>query len=123
MVADRRRASRYRFIADAEVIEILSDTRLKTRTSDLSIGGCFLDTLNPFPKGTEVRVKILHAGAAFTALGRVAFRVANLGMGVAFTNIDGNQVAVLQKWLLQAKGESNSVDLDPADGSIGTSRT
>jgi PilZ domain len=102
MEADRRSTPRYRFVADAEVIEILADTRLKAQTSDLSIGGCFLDMLNPSPRGTEIRVRISHAGSTFTALGRVAFLVPNIGMGVAFTNIDGNQISVLQQWLLQA---------------------
>jgi len=102
MGADRRGTPRYRFIAEAEVIEILADTKLKARTSDLSIGGCFLDMLNPSPKGTEIQVRISHADATFTALGRVAFVVPNIGMGVAFTNVDGNQIAVLHRWLLLA---------------------
>jgi PilZ domain len=99
MEEDRRSAPRYRLIADAEVIEILSDTQLKARTSDLSIGGCFLDMLNPSPRGTEIRVRISHAASTFTAFGRVAFVVPNIGMGVAFTKVDGDQVAVLQGWL------------------------
>ena len=105
MVAERRSAPRYRFIADAEVIEILSNTKLVARTSDLSVGGCFLDMLNPSPKGTEIRIKISHGGATFTALGRVAFLVPNMGMGVAFTNVDGNQFGVLQQWLASRAGQ------------------
>jgi len=101
MDSERRRSPRYRFIADVEIIEAVSDAKLKALTSDLSIGGCFLDMLNPSPKGTEIRVTISHASTTFVAIGRVAFAVPNMGMGVAFTNIDGNQVAVLQKWLLE----------------------
>lgn len=103
MGEERRSAPRYRFIADVEITEILTDTRLRARTSDLSIGGCFLDMLNPCPKGTEIRVKILHGGTSFTALGRVAFLVPNIGMGIAFTNIDGNQFPVLREWLLDER--------------------
>src|ERR1700675_1414099 len=99
MDSERRRSPRYRFIADVEIIDAASDAQLKARTSDLSIGGCFLDMLNPSPKGTEIRVTISHAGMTFIAIGRVAFVVPNMGMGVAFTNVDGNQVAVLAKWL------------------------
>jgi hypothetical protein len=99
MDSDRRRAPRYRLIADAEITESISDTKLHARTSDLSIGGCFLDMLNPSPRGTEIRVRISHAGATFTAIGRVAFVISNMGMGVAFTNVEGNQVMVIQKWL------------------------
>jgi hypothetical protein len=99
MGPERRSWPRHRFIADAEVIEIENDSTLQARTNDLSMGGCFLDTLNPSPKGTKIQVRISHAGAVFTARGRVAFVVPNMGMGVAFTNIDGNQAAVLQQWL------------------------
>jgi hypothetical protein len=100
MESERRRAPRYRFIADAEVIEIISATNLPARTSDLSIGGCFLDMLNPSPRGTQIGITISHSGATFHAIGRVAFVIPNMGMGVAFTNVEGNQIAVLQKWLL-----------------------
>jgi hypothetical protein len=99
MESERRRFPRYRFIADVETVGVVSDTKLKARTSDLSIGGCFLDMLNPSPKGTEIRLTISHAGTTFVATGRVAFVVPYMGMGIAFTRVDGNQVAVLQKWL------------------------
>ena len=99
MESERRRAPRYPMIADVEVTEIASDTKLSAKTSDLSAGGCFLDMLNPSPEGTEIRVKILHANTTFTALGRVVFLFPNMGMGVMFTSVDANQQAVLQKWL------------------------
>jgi hypothetical protein len=99
MDSERRRAPRYPFIAEAEAIEVSSDTKLAAKTSDLSIGGCFLDMLNPTPQGTEVRVRISHEGATFTALGRVVFILPNMGMGVKFTSIEQDQQAILQKWL------------------------
>jgi PilZ domain len=99
MDSERRRAPRYPFIADAVVIEISSDTKLVAKTSDLSIGGCFLDMLNPTPQGTQVRVRISHEGATFTALGKVVFILPNMGMGVTFTKIEQDQQAILQKWI------------------------
>jgi hypothetical protein len=104
MDSERRRAPRYPFIADAEVIEIASDTKLSAKTSDVSIGGCFLDMLNPSPEGTEIQVRISHAGTTFTALGRVVFIFPNMGMGVVFTRVEDNQLAALQKWLAELSG-------------------
>jgi PilZ domain-containing protein len=109
MGADRRSAPRYRFIADVEVTEIVSEVKLKARTSDLSIGGCFLDMLNPSPRGAEIRVRISHAGTTFAAVGRVAFVIPGMGMGVAFMRVDGDQVVVLQKWLAQAGSMTTEV--------------
>jgi hypothetical protein len=99
MNSERRRAPRYPIIADAEITEIVSETKLSARTSDLSVGGCFLDMLNPSPEGTEIAVRISHADATFTARGRVVFLFPNMGMGVMFTSVPASQQAVLEKWL------------------------
>ena len=99
MDSERRRAPRYPFIADAEVTEITSDTKLSAKTSDLSIGGCFLDMLNPSPVGLEIRIRISHASTTFNALGRVVFVFPNMGMGVVFTSVEDGQLAVLREWL------------------------
>src|SRR5258705_9993094 len=80
-----------------------NDTTLKARTTDISIDGCFLDTLNPSPKGTDIRVKISHGDSTFEALGVVVLVVANLGMGIAFANVDDYQNARLQKWISEAR--------------------
>ena len=99
MDTERRRSPRFPFIAEAEAIEISSDTKLAAKTSDLSLDGCFLDMLNPTPQGTEVRVRISHEGTAFTALGKVVFILPNMGMGVKFTSVEQDQRAILQKWI------------------------
>src|SRR5207245_4516656 len=99
MESERRRHPRFAIIADAEVTEITSGTKLSAKTSDLSAGGCFLDMLNPSPEGTEILVRITHENSTFTALGRVVFLFPNMGMGVMFTSVDAEQQAILQKWL------------------------
>lgn len=99
MESERRRHPRFPVIADAEVIEIASDTKLSAKTSDLSAGGCFLDMLNPSPEGTEIVVRISYADASFTARGKVVFVFPNMGMGVMFTDVPASQQAILQKWL------------------------
>jgi hypothetical protein len=101
MDQDRRRAPRYPFIADAEVTEIASDTKMSAKTSDLSAGGCFLDMLNPSPEGTEIVVRISHADTTFSARGRVVFLFPNMGMGVMFTSVPESQQAILEKWLAE----------------------
>ena len=104
MDSEHRRSPRYRFVADTEITEIASNTRLGARSTDLSMGGCFLDMVNPSPEGTEIRVTVHQASASFTALGRVVFVFPNVGMGVVFTNVDEDQLAVLRKWLADLSG-------------------
>jgi hypothetical protein len=104
MDSERRRAPRYPIIADAEVTEIATETKLGAKTSDLSLGGCFLDTLNPSPEGTEIVVRISRGDTTFTARGRVVFLFPNMGMGVMFTGVPASQQAVLEKWLAELSG-------------------
>jgi hypothetical protein len=68
------------------------------------MGGCFLDMLNPSPEGTRIRIRVHHANASFTALGKVVFVFPNVGMGVVFTNVEEDQLAVLRKWLADLSG-------------------
>jgi c-di-GMP-binding flagellar brake protein YcgR len=107
MESERRRHPRFPIIADAEVTEIATETKLSAKTSDLSAGGCFLDMLNPSPEGTEIAVRISHGDSTFSARGKVVFVFPNMGMGVMFTDVPASQQSILQKWLeeLSAGGE------------------
>jgi hypothetical protein len=97
MDSQRRSVPRYQFFADCEVE--IGNTRLKARTSELSLCGCFVDMLNPTPEGSTLRIVILHGDTMLGALGRVAYILPNIGMGVAFVTIEPSQLAILQKWL------------------------
>lgn len=107
MDSERRHVPRYPFIAEVEVTEISSATKLIARTSDLSIGGCFIDMLNPSQEGTDVRVRISHKSTLFTTLGKVAFVLPNMGMGVVFRSAEDDQLAILQEWISEL-GRGNS---------------
>jgi hypothetical protein len=47
-------------VASAEVTELRSGALLSARTSELGLGGCYVDALNPFPEGTLVGLQILR---------------------------------------------------------------
>lgn len=99
--SERREVPRYPFIASAEETDLESGTRLTARVAELSRKGCYLDTLNPFPNGTRIRLIIFHSDATFTTLAKVIYAQPNMGMGVAFTTIEPAQMDVLQKWLAE----------------------
>jgi hypothetical protein len=96
---ERRRGPRYLFIADTEVTDMPSGPKRSARTSELSISGCFIDTRNPAPAGTEHGIRISQSSTAFTAFGCVVSVIPNTGMGIAFTSIEPNQLFVLENWL------------------------
>lgn len=99
MSAERRRAPRYQFVAEAEVLETVTGIKTKVKTGDLSVGGCFIDTWNPSPEGAEIQVTIHRATRSFAACGRVVFVFPRVGMGVAFTRIENDQLSTLEEWL------------------------
>jgi PilZ domain len=103
--SERRGAARHPFIASAEETDLASGTRLSARVSELSLKGCYLDTLNPFPKGTQIRLVIFHGGATFTVPATVVYPQPNMGMGVVFSAVEPEQLEVLTKWLAELSGK------------------
>jgi len=100
--SERRGAPRHPFMASAEETDLASGTRLSARVSELSLKGCYLDTLNPFPKGTKIRLVIFHGGATFTVHATVIYPQPNMGMGVVFSAVEPEQLEVLTKWLTES---------------------
>jgi hypothetical protein len=97
---NRRIAPRVPLIVAVEVVEVNSGTRLAARTSDVSRTGCYIDTLNPTPDGTAVRVKLSHGGEEVDLPAKVVYVSPRLGMGVQFdANLPAAQLAVLDRWL------------------------
>lgn len=100
---EQRRTPRYTFIASAELIEEKTDVRIATRVSELSLNGCYLDMMNPFPQETQVLVKIFAGDESFQAKSKIIYVQPNLGAGVVFLGIEPQPLAVLQRWLDQAQ--------------------
>jgi len=98
MGIERRRAPRYQLITDAEVLELRTNNRLKAKTSDVSLVGCFMNAAWSLPTGTEIQVKLSGPEGIFTSKGVVA-RAQPMGMGVSFSNIKKDQQDVLANWL------------------------
>lgn len=84
---ERRRTIRYPFVASAELIEEKSQTYLSAHVSELSLYGCYFDTINPFPVSTPILVKIVTELVFFEAHATVVYSQPNLGMGVAFREV------------------------------------
>ena len=103
MRKEQRRTPRYTFIASAELVEEKTDVRIATRVSELSLHGCYLDMMNPFPQETLVLVKIFAGDESFQAKSKIIYVQPNLGAGVVFLEIEPQPLAVLQRWLDQAQ--------------------
>ena len=82
---ERRTTTRYPFTATCDATEPKSHAKIIGRTSDLGRGGCYIDTIGPFPVGTVLVVRINREERTLTIEGKVAFAQPGMGMGLAFT--------------------------------------
>jgi hypothetical protein len=99
--AKRRSVRRCPLVASAEVTELGSGAQLSARTSELGLGGCYVDALNPFPKGTLVGLRILRDQGVFETKAKVVYCDSRFGMGLAFTEMTPAQRSILEAWLAE----------------------
>jgi hypothetical protein len=97
--AKPRAVRRCPFVASVEVTELKSGTKLSARTSEVGLGGCYVDALNPFANGTIVKLRIMRDQGAFEAKAKVAYSDPSFGMGLSFTEITPEQRVILENWL------------------------
>jgi hypothetical protein len=103
--AERRCATRHTITTGADVVELHSGARFSSRTTDLSTGGCFIDTTNPFPVGSKLRMKLNKGQSSFETPGTVVYSQTGLGMGIAFDELKSEQQHALAEWLSEVTGE------------------
>jgi PilZ domain len=99
--AKQRSVRRCPLVASAEVTELRSGALLSARTSELGLGGCYVDALNPFPEGTLVGLRILRDQGVFETKAKVVYCDPRFGMGLAFTEMTPNQRSLLEAWLAE----------------------
>jgi hypothetical protein len=113
---ERRRNLRFPFSASVEVVDTKSGTKISGRTTDLGLGGCYVDTLSPFPVATEAKIRIVRENESFEAQVKVVYSLVGLGMGLAFVSAQPKQVRLFQRWLLEISGQGVAAPPeDPAE--------
>jgi len=119
---ERRVTARHPFTATAEVAELRSQTRITGRSSDVGLGGCYIDSISPFAVGTVVRVRLECKSRKFEAMARITYAHPSMGMGMAFTEIKPEYLPTLKTWVAELSGDlvpmpeslPELVDLDSA---------
>jgi PilZ domain len=99
--AERRSHPRYPCTAAAEIVDAVAGARIHGRTSDIGRGGCYVDTINPFPVGTAVKIHLTKDDQSFVAQAKVVYGMSGLGMGLMFTSVDPEQLRTLQRWITE----------------------
>ncbi|HEY2118416.1 MAG TPA: PilZ domain-containing protein, partial [Candidatus Acidoferrum sp.] len=72
---------------------------LSARISELGLGGCYVDALNPFPAGTQVELRIIRDQGIFQTKAKVVYCDSTFGMGMAFIETASDQRSILEVWI------------------------
>src|SRR5258708_2230247 len=98
-IPEHRVAPRLPFLTEAEVRDPPAGTWLKPCLSDVSLSGCYVDTLHPLPAGARIRLRVVRNKIILEALATVIYSEARLGMGVSVTQLSPEQKSILENWL------------------------
>jgi PilZ domain len=104
--AERRTTPRVAFTAEAVAVEPASGTRIDAHTSDLSFGGCYVDTISPFSAGTELQLRLTADRKSVLTTARVAHTQNGVGMGLQFLQAGTTQQSTLRHWVAEIRGEA-----------------
>lgn len=86
MTNELRRYKRVPLILEVR-LESLSGNHT-ARTGDISLGGCYIESLGAVVPGEHISFAVqLPTGRWISLRGEVAYRLPNMGFGVRFTNI------------------------------------
>jgi hypothetical protein len=115
----RRQTPRYSCVASAVAVDVRSQARVTGRTSVLGRGGCYLETITPFPSGTRVWIRITKEDARsvvhFATRAVVLYATPGAGMGVTFTSIPSGKSPVLDEWLAELNGGAATVEVEDSE--------
>jgi hypothetical protein len=101
--AVRRTNPRFSFFADAEVT-LRDGTGVLAQVAELSSRGCYIDTLEPIPSHTKLRLRICDGISTCELSGKVIYMHSGggfgiFGMGVVFEEIGAEQQSAIEAWL------------------------
>ena len=103
MMSDERRSSQRKRILLEAKWESMSNAH-EARVDDVSVGGCFVNTLGRVELDEEVDLQIqLPSGKWLALQGRVATYQPGVGFGLSFTSLTEKETAALKDLISTAK--------------------
>jgi hypothetical protein len=83
--SDRREQARHACQLGTEVYRLGTKVPHRCHLTDISTGGCYVETPEPFPKGTQVEMLVRTEDFKFRSMGIVKVAHPGFGMGVEFS--------------------------------------
>jgi len=96
---DRRTSLRVKCATSVEVYPAGQAAPIRTKTVDLSLGGCFLEMPSPLPKATQARIALWIKEFKIWANGEVVTSTPGFGIGMRFTEITERDKTQLKEFI------------------------
>ena len=97
---ERRKHPRYPCgSGGAEIRQQGVDSRIWARLTDISRGGCYLETMSPMPVLTYINLGLILEEQHLNAKGQVVVSHPNFGMGIQFIDLSAADRKMLESWL------------------------
>lgn len=97
-MVERRKNPRFKISVPVEIHTETSTAPLRCATSDLSLDGCYVESMYPFPVGTCLDLK-LEAGGTLVISARVVTSDPQFGNGIQFLRMLPEDRVMLMKFL------------------------
>ena len=95
---ERREHPRFKVNVPVEIHAEGATAPLHCATSDLSLGGCYIESMYPYPPGTRLELK-LEAGDTLLVTAKVVTCDPQFGNGICFLRMLPEDEATLGKFL------------------------
>jgi PilZ domain len=99
---DKREHRRARLITQVRCEALGREEMLLTR--DVSVGGVFVSSKEPFPMGSDIALalQLKTGGKPLSTHGKVVYSLKGLGMGIQFVDLNDDSRTTLQKFVDEA---------------------
>jgi hypothetical protein len=95
----RRRRPRHRILISIELRDEQARSPLRVTATDISGNGCYVESMRPFPAGTNLKAQLLMGIERLTTSAVVRTCDQGLGMGIEFMTLTTEQQDEVQRYL------------------------
>ncbi len=120
LTPNRRRYVRYPCNAEVELRSGTAAMSTRFRLSDISLGGCYVETMSTLPLDTPVFLTLRTPQAVIDIRSNVRTSHPSMGMGIGFTDIAPEQWKLLADYVAQLSGKPPEAPSGPANGAGAT---
>jgi hypothetical protein len=97
--SDKRRHRRYPLAVQVELYPDGVTTPMRTATSEISMGGCYVEAMFTFPVGTALSIALWLDDVKVAATAKVATCFPQVGNGMEFTGLSAEDSERLRQFL------------------------